>query len=86
MYLTKPPITTAVLCVSNHRDRTEEFGPKRIKLSVRDHDGLTLGLLYDTLVAVLPSQVHKHFGSGPKYFMGSLYVAQEQLDMGTTAH
>ena len=88
MYLTNPPITTAMVCVSNHSDWKEEFGPSRIRLSVRDHDGLTLGLLYDMLLAGLPSQVREHFGNGDhnNYFISSVHVAAEQLEMGVTSH
>jgi hypothetical protein len=86
MYLTNPPITTAVLCATNYWDYEGEFGPKVIRFSVRDHDGLTLGLLYDTFMAGLPWQVDERFGSAVQYSMGSLDVALGQLEMGTTAH
>ena len=86
MYLTNPPITTAVLCASNYWGYEEHFGHETIKLSVRDHDGLTLGLLYDTLMAILPSHFHEYLGSATNHFVSSLYIALEQVDMGATAH
>ena len=86
MYLTNPPITTAVLCVSNYWGYEEHFDRGTIKLSVREHDGLTLGLLYDTLMAVLPSHFREYFASGTNQFVASLYIGQEQVDMGTIGH
>lgn len=77
MYLTNPPITTALLCASNHDDAEEEFGPYVIKLMVRDHDGLTLGLLHDTLVASLPSAVRAKWRSTERHSIGSLYTAMD---------
>lgn len=74
MYLTNPPITTAFLCASNHEDPKKDFGPSIIKLFVRDHNGLTLGTLHDTLMVALPSKVREKWGPKKHQFMGSLYV------------
>jgi len=50
MHLTEPPITTCVLHV-----RIDEIGSHDVPITIRDHSGLTLGLIYDTIVAGLRS-------------------------------
>jgi hypothetical protein len=54
MYLTSPPVSTALLLICNYDDVEEESGPKVIKVSVREHYGLTLGLVHDSVMAALP--------------------------------
>lgn len=81
MYLTDPPITTAVLFASNHEDREGEFGPRDIRMSVRDHDGLTLGLHHDTIIAGLPSSVREKLDSTDFWWLGLLCFALAEQDM-----
>ena len=77
MYLTYPPIATAVVHACNFGDPGEEFGPEVIEMLVRDHGGLTLGLIYDILMAGLPSNVHKKLETTRCCYMGSLYTGFE---------
>jgi hypothetical protein len=76
MFLTNPPITTALLHVCNYADHVNEFGPEVIELFVRDHIGLTLGLVHDTLMASLPANVRQTLAIGAPY-LGTLYAASQ---------
>jgi hypothetical protein len=74
MHLTDPPITTCVLHAHNgNRSRT---GLHAIPVAIRDHGGLTLGLVYDTILAVLRSSAR---GSLPSKCMrlATFYTAFE---------
>lgn len=84
MYLTNPPITTAFICSSNHGDLKNKHGPFVINVIVRDHGGLTLGLLYDTIIAGLPSEVRKNSKATGSAYIGSVYTTWEQLAMSVT--
>lgn len=75
MYLANPPITTALLLVCNYDDLEQEFGPKVVKLVVRDHHGLTFGLVHDTVMAALPSGVRENLRTTNFLFIGSLCIA-----------
>ena len=74
MYLTHPPITTALIHADNYDDLEEEYGPTEIGMVVRDHRGLTFGLVYDTIVAGLPSNVRESLKTARHRFLGSLYI------------
>lgn len=75
MYLADAPVTTALLLVCNYDDPEAEFGPRVIKVAVRDHDGLTLGLIHDTVVAALPWSVREKLKTTTFQFIGSLCMA-----------
>lgn len=74
MYLTNPPITTAIIHLISYE------GPRRlgdldlIRFAVRDHRGLTLDLVHDTIMAGLPTGVRKMMASN-YMLVASLYVA-----------
>lgn len=63
MYLTDPPITTCVLQLDN-RGRFVGDSPRTVPMAVQDHGGLKLGLVYDTILAGLRSNVRKEFAHG----------------------
>lgn len=86
MYLTDPPITAALLLVCNYDDLEEEFGPRVIKVVVRDNDGLSLGLVHDNVVAALPLGVREKLRNTRFLFIGSLCIALRWRDMSATAH
>lgn len=86
MYLTDPPITTALLLVGNFPDLEETFGPRIIRIYVRDHDGLNLGLFHDTIMASLPSYLHEMLGSATISLVGSLCMGLAKHDTSATAH
>lgn len=86
MYLTNPPITTALLSLDNYSDMEERYGPMVIRLSVRDHDGLTLGLTHDTIMRCLPSSVHGTLGTTSFTLVGSLDVAIKQHETSAASH
>jgi hypothetical protein len=75
MYLTSPPVTTALLLICNYDDVEEESGPKVIKVSTREHDGLTLGLVHDSVMAALPMSVREKLKTTEFQFIGSLCIA-----------
>ena len=55
MYLTDPPITTCTLHVRNDSSFGGSGSPYDVQMAVRDQGGLTLGLVYDMVVAGLAS-------------------------------
>jgi hypothetical protein len=75
MFLTSPPITTALIRTMNHNDPEGEHGPDYIKVVVRDHEGLTLGLVFDTVMAALPSKDRERLKTTEFLFIGALYIA-----------
>ena len=54
MYLSQPPVAIAMLMVAYHG--TAPPGSRNIfKVMIRDNDGITLGLVYETLAATMPA-------------------------------
>lgn len=79
MYLTQPPITTGMLQLysrSKYRDRYFST----VIVSVRDHDGITLGLLHDTIAASLGPEYCKNMASRDgEHFWGNFrFVSDRQ--------
>jgi hypothetical protein len=58
MCLTQPPITTGILEVQSRVEC------QAVRVSVRDHSGITLGLLHDTIAASLGQEFHKNLAPG----------------------
>lgn len=81
MYLTQPPITTGILELYT-RIACGRHGSSGILVSVRDHSGITLGLLYDTVVASLGPEFRKSMTSShDRIFWGNFrwYCDREPL-------
>lgn len=55
MHLTDPPITMCILHVRNDRSFGGSGDSFAVRVGIRDQGGLTLGLLYDTVLAGMSS-------------------------------
>lgn len=78
MYLTQPPITTGILelCLAFDDGEHRLPTPDTICVAVRDHNGLTLGLLHDTMIAALESEFRDFQAyDSEKLFLGSFRFA-----------
>lgn len=62
MYLTQPPITTGILKLFPGFEYQRNSSPI-VFVTVRDHSGITLGLLHDTISASLGSKFRNTMGS-----------------------
>jgi hypothetical protein len=63
MYLTQPPITTGIIQLHPSLE-FQDRDASTVYVTVRDHSGITLGLLHDTIVASLGPQFRKNMASG----------------------
>lgn len=66
MFLTQPPITTAILGMRLivEDDHFRSFVDTATCVVVRDHSGLTLGPLHDTMLATFESECRNSMASG----------------------
>lgn len=83
--MTHPPITTALLHLDNYDDFEDHFGPRNVELSLWDHDGITLDLLHDSIMAGLSANIREKLRTSTHYFIGTLYAAFEKHDMSMAA-
>jgi hypothetical protein len=75
MYLTDPPITTGILSLFElGYVRDGHYILDHVPLAIRHHDGLTLGLLHDTIMAGLPSDTRREMAARPVR-LGMFYSA-----------
>jgi hypothetical protein len=77
MYLTDPPISTALVHLVDYQASRPSNRPEFIKFALRDSGGLTLGLVHDTIMAALPIHAHRMIEI-TYFYIASLYVAFER--------
>lgn len=74
MHMTDPPITTAKLDV---RYSYKEGGKDRMRIvysAIRDHGGITLGLMYDMCLASVPLDIQELMISDKEFLMGTAHT------------
>lgn len=82
LYLTDPPITTGLL--SLHPSRLALDGPDDVYLHLTDHDGVTLGLVYDTIFETFEAQNGATVAPGNfKHFLASFHFVSASASLGT---
>ena len=74
MYLTDPPITTGLMRLYELEDLSQGYNLKSISLALRDHHGLTLGLVHDAIMAGMTAGVRGELGVRPVR-IGTFYSA-----------
>jgi hypothetical protein len=83
MYLTRPPITTGMLEL--HPGPLALQGPDDIYLHITDHTGITLGLLYDTVLASFEANFGGNAAfSHVKHFWASLHFVSASASLSTS--
>lgn len=82
MYLTDPPIMTGML--SLHPNPLAFDGPHDIYLHLTNHDGITLGLVYDTIFETFEAHYGATVAPGDlKHFMASFDFVSVSASLGT---
>ena len=83
MYLTSPPITTGMLEL--HPGPSACHGPYDIYLHLTNRNGITLGLLYDTIFASFETQLAVTLAfSDVKHFYASFHFAPTDASLSTS--
>jgi len=81
MYLTQPPITTGILQLHTKIEYQTRHFPT-VSVSIRDHSGITLGLLHDTIAASLGPEIRKTMASGHgEFFWGAFTFVSDRENL-----